>query len=203
MIVVNFKNYKFGEEALGLAKKIEKYKPIIAVPAINLSEVSKKTKLRVFSQHLDYHNKGKSTGFLIPEAVKKSGAVGTVLNHAEHRIPYGIIKKTIKRCNQTGLKVLASSSSVGEAKKLMKLKPWAIAFEDPRLIGTGKSITKTRANDVKKFAALFKKSKIIPLCGAGISSKEDVREVKRLGCKGVFVSSAVANSKSPERLFRG
>jgi triosephosphate isomerase len=40
------------------------------------------------------------------------------------------------------------------------------------------------------------------LCGAGITSGEDVAAALILGCKGVLVASAVANSQSPEKFLK-
>lgn len=203
MIIINFKNYKQGREVLKLSKKVEKYIPkaIVAVPPMYLGFVSFRTKLKVYAQHVDYQSSDKTTGFTLARSIKKSGAKGTLLNHSEHKIKSEEIKKTIKECEKLKLKVIACASNLREAKEIKKFKPFAVAFEDPKLISTGKSITKYRTNDLKKFISLFKKTKIIPLCGAGINSKEDILEAKKLGCKGVLVSSAVANSKNPERFL--
>ena len=204
MIIVNFKNYKTGKDVLKLDKKIEKYisKAIIAVPALNIKEVSEKTKLKVFAQHVDFQEKGKTTGFIIPESLKESGAIGSLLNHSEHKISFVNIKKTINRCKKLNFKIILCASNLNEVKKFKKLKPYAIAFEDPKLISTGKSITKYNTKGLKKFVSLLKKSKIIPICGAGISSVEDAKESKRLGCYGVLVASAIANVKNPDRFLK-
>jgi len=59
-------------------------------------------------------------------------------------------------------------------------------------VGSGKPITKYKSQNVKKFSEMLKGTKIIPLCGAGISSKEDIIAAKKLGCKGVAIGSAIA-----------
>ena len=107
----------------------------------------------------------------------------------------------MKICDKLNLKVVICTSNLAESKKMKKLKPFAIAFEDPKLISTGKSITKYKVDELKKFISLLKNTKIIPLCGAGIKSKEDYDEALKLGCKGILVSSVVANSKNPERFL--
>lgn len=202
MIIINFKNYKSGNQVIELAKKIEKYKNIIiAVPSVNIREVNEKIKLRVYSQHVDYQ-KEKSTGAIIPEAIKKSGALGSLLNHSEHPVKINYIKKTIERCDKLNLKTIVCTSNLKEARKIKKFKPYAIAFEDPKLIGTGKSITKYKTNDIKKFVKLMKNSKTIPLCGSGISSVQDYKEALKLGCKGILVSSIIAKSKNPDKFLK-
>ncbi len=199
MIVINFKNYKKGKEVLRLSKKIEKYLPkaIVAVPSVNLEEVSEKTKLKVFSQHVE-KNSNRETGFLTVEVAKKSGAKGSLLNHSEHKI--GI--KKIREISKEKIKLIVCASNLKEAREIKKLKPYAIAFEDPKLISTEKSITKHNPKAIKEFANLLKNTKTIPLCGAGINSKEDVVEAKKLGCKGVLIASAIANSKNPNKILK-
>jgi len=204
MIIINFKNYKQGREVLKLSKKIEKHVPkaIVAVPPMYLGFVSFRTKLRVFAQHVDYQSSDKTTGFILPKGIKNAGAKGTLLNHSEHKIKLEEIKKTIKECSKLNLKVVACASNLKEAKEIKKFKPFAIALEDKELISTGKSITKYNPKSIKNFIDIMKKTKIIPLCGAGINSKEDYDEALKLGCKGVLIASVIANSKNPERFLK-
>jgi len=206
MLIINFKNYKVGKDVLDLAKKIEIYynKAIIAVPFTELGETVKNLgpNMQVYAQHADFHDLGRGTGFIIPECLVNKGAIGTIINHSEHKIKMPEIKKTVKRCNEVGLKIIICSSSLREVSQLKKLNPYAIAFEDKKLIATGKSITAYRQHDIKKFVDILKDSEIIPLCGAGISGGEDAVQSIVLGCKGVLVSSIVANSQTPEKFLK-
>lgn len=203
MIVVNFKNYKIGKDVLKLAKHIQRHLPkaTVAVPASYIGYVTFRTKLTVYAQHVDYQEKGRNTGFLIPEVVKSAGASGSLLNHSEHKISMKDIRTTIRRCKGVGLRIIACASSLGEAAQLKKLRPYAIAFEDPKLVGTGKSITKYKTHDLEKFVSLLKGTKIIPLCGAGISSEEDYNKALKLRCKGVLVSTVIMKSRNSERFL--
>lgn len=205
MIIINFKNYKFGKKSLELARKIEKYlgkRAIVAVSGVDIGLIAGKTKLKVYAQHVDNEEGKRASGFILPEAVKKEGAVGTLLNHSEHRISFKEIKESLKKCRKIGLKAVVCASSLSEVRKIKKLKPYAIAFEDSKLVGSGKSITKYRSNDVKKFAFMLKRGSVLALCGAGINSADDVREAFRLGCRGVLIASAIANVNKPERLLK-
>jgi triosephosphate isomerase (TIM) len=203
MIVINFKNYKKGKEVVELARKIQKYlsKAVVCVPALDIKEVVRKAKLTVYAQHVSCFYKGKSTGYVVPEFVRYDGGAGSLLNHSAHRISEEMVVKTMKVARKARLKIILCVSSLKEAKKFKKLKPYAMAYEDKKLIGTGKSITKYKSKDVSRFAELLKGTGIISLCGAGVSSVEDVKAARKLGCKGVLISSAVANSRSPERLL--
>ena len=207
MLVINFKNYKVGNEVIDLLRKIEIYhnKAIVAVPFIELKDVVREISsqnMQVYGQHVDHHEIGRGTGYVTPESLVNAGAKGTLLNHSEHRLSITEIKKTIKRCNEVGLKTIICSSSLREVSQLKKLNPYALAFEDKKLIATGKSITEHKQHDIKKFVDILKDTEIIPLCGAGISTGDDVAHALVLGCKGVLVSSVVANSQTPEKFLK-
>ena len=203
MIIINFKNYKTGNNALKLVKQIEKYLPkvIICPSTIDIETISQKTKLRVFAQHADYQESSRATGYSTLSSLKEAGAKGTLINHSEHKVPFYIIKKIIQKTKENKLKVILCASSLNNIKKFIPLKPYAIAFEDPKLIATGKSITKYNSKALKKFIQIIKKTNIIPVCGAGISTADDVGQAFQLGCKGVLIASAIANFKNPSILL--
>ena len=204
MIVVNFKNYVFGAKALDLVRKIDIYLPksVVAVSLIDLVEIAKATSLPIYAQHVDAQEEGRATGFVIPELIAAAGAKGTLLNHSEHPIKITDIKKTLDRCHDAGLKVILCAPTLAQAKKFLMLRPYALAFEDPILIATGKSITSHKAHALQDFVALTKGSSTIPLCGAGVSTAGDVKEALAMGCKGVLVASAVAHSTDPEKFLK-
>ena len=204
MIFINLKNYRLGNGALDLVQKIGLYcnKAAVVVNAVDIKEIVKNTNMQVYAQHVDYREPGRGTGFVIPESLIGAGAIGSLLNHSEHKVTLTDIKKTVKRCNEVGLRLIICASTLRQVQHLKRLNPYAIAFEDKKLIATGKSITQYKAPDVKKFVDVLKSTEIIPLCGAGITAGEDVAAAIVLGCKGVLVSSAVANTQHPEQFLK-
>ena len=204
MIIINFKNYKHGKDALKIAKAIERVdKKVIICPAgFDISDIAKNTKLKVYGQHAKSVKSKRNTGFLTVKGLKDASAFGTLLNHSEHPISDKEIGKSIRECKKLGLKTVICVGNLNRVRKVVKLKPNAIAFEDPKLIATGKSISKYRADDLEKFVGILKGTKIIPICGAGISKRKDVVEAGRFGCKGVLISSAVMKSRNPGKVLR-
>jgi len=202
--VINFKNYVYGKRSLDLVNKIKKYLPnaIVAISPADVRSIEYYSKARIFSQNVDLIKDDRSTGFINPKVIKHAKAEGTLLNHSEHKIPLNDIREILNICKKINLKVVVCAGNLREAKEIKKFKPWAIAFEDPKLISTGKSITKYDPKSVKDFVKLLKGTKIIPMCGAGINSGEDVSEAKKLGCKGVLIASAIANNKNPDKILR-
>ncbi|HME87434.1 MAG TPA: triose-phosphate isomerase [Candidatus Nanoarchaeia archaeon] len=210
LLVVNFKTYaeSTGMPAMHLADIHNNVAEdgadiIIAVQPTDIAMIALQVGIPVYAQHVDAHLKqGKNTGYILPEAVKIAGAQGTLLNHAEHRIPFDTLVSSISRCHQLGLKAIVCSDSIEEVKKLLPLKPYAIAFEDPELIGSGQSITKSKVDVLKEFVHILAGSDVLPLCGAGISTHDDMIEAKNLGTKGVLVASAITLAKDPESVVR-
>ena len=199
--IVNFKTYKQGKDVLKFAKRIEKVDKniIVGVQASDIKEVKRGVKLKVYSQHVDYFPKGRNTGFILPEAVKADGAEGTFLNHSEHKLKLDIIKKSIRRCKQVGLKTAVFASNLEEAKKIKKLHPNILIVEPPELVGGKISVSTAKPELIKKIS---KELRMKFLVGAGIHNRDDVKIAMKLGASGIAVSSSVMTSRNPEKVLR-
>ena len=205
-VVINLKTYQQGKKAIELAKRLSKIAGklkinlILGVQAADIYEITKATKLSVYAQHVDYFEPGRNTGFILPEAVKKDKAIGSFLNHSEHPLEFKILKKTVKRCKEVGLKTMVFAPTYRIAKKISKLKPNYIVFEPPSLVAGNVSVSKLRPDAIAKICKKLKKSKI--LVGAGIKKTEDVKTALELGAKGIAVSSAITKAKYPGKKLK-
>jgi len=207
MLVINLKSYietigKGGLELLEAAEKVsEEYNIDIGIaPQFTdiylLSENAKKVK--IFAQHIDPIEPGAHTGYILPEAIKEAGAVGTLINHSEKPMKIIDIEKAINIGKRLGLItiVCANDNIVGAA--VAKFNPDYVAVEPPELIGTGISVSTARPeiviNSVKMIKEINPNVKV--LVGAGISNKEDVKKALEFGAEGVLLSSAVTKAKN-------
>ena len=212
IIIVNFKTYEAatGEQALKLAKihndvAIETGAGImVAVQNADIFRISSALSIPILAQHTDPVEYGSNTGHDMPECLKANGAAGTLINHSEDRMNTDGIAKVIQRCRGLGMISIVCAESIKRAKEIIIHKPDYIAFEDPELIGTGKSVSANEPESVKAFADMViefngeNDSKIIPLCGAGISNGDDIKKSVDLGMKGVLLASAVTKAKNPK-----
>jgi len=213
LIIINFKTYKegTGENALKLAKRLEsvarKFKGTIAIAPqfCDIKELSEKIKLPIIAQHIDTIDYGAYTGHILAQSVKEAGAVGTLINHSEKPLKREDVNKAIQIAKRVKLKTFVCVPNIKEAKEVAKFSPDYIAFEVPELISTGRAISREMPKSVKTFVTTIEKinPKIIPLCGAGISSYEDIKAAIELGTKGVIVSKAVVTSRNPEKIISG
>jgi triosephosphate isomerase (TIM) len=201
IIVINLKTYQQGKKAVEIAKKIEKVNKdiLIGVQSNDVYEIAKKTKLKVYAQHVDYFEPGRNTGFILPEAVKKDGAVGTFLNHSEHKLQFNVLSKTIERCKKLKLKTLVFANSLSEAKKIEKLKPDFLVYEPPELVAGKKSVSKEKPELIKKIKQNIKMNFLV---GAGIQTKEDIEVAMKLGASGVAFASVITKAKKPEEKLK-
>ena len=210
MFIINCKNYEeiAGEKIIKLAKIAEKiskkYKIKIAIaPPHHLIPLITKFGIIVLAQHLDDKKVGSTTGFMIPEIIKKSKIDGSIINHSEHRITESEIKNLVKRLKKLKLKTIVCVKNVGEAKKYAKINPTFIAIEPPELIGTGRAISTEKpqliTNSINAVQSAKNSTKL--LCGAGIVSAEDVSRAVELGSKGILVASGVIKAKNWESII--
>ena len=210
MFIINCKNYEeiAGEKIIKLAKIAEKiskkYKIKIAIaPPHHLIPLITKFGIIVLAQHLDDKKVGSTTGFMIPEIIKKSKSDGSIINHSEHRITESEIKNLVKRLKKLKLKTIVCVKNVSEAKKYAKINPTFIAIEPPELIGTGRAISTEKpqliTNSINAVQSAKNSTKL--LCGAGIVSAEDVSRAVELGSKGILVASGVIKAKNWESIL--
>jgi len=78
-----------------------------------------------------------------------------------------------------------------------------IAVEPPELIGTGISVSKAKPEVVSGSVELVKQINpdVIVLCGAGITTGEDVAAALRLGTEGVLVASGIVKAQNPYKVL--
>lgn len=202
-IIVNFKLYQqaVGAKALELAKihdRVAKETGAsigIAVNAIDLVNVVGFVDLPVFAQHVDCAGYGSSTGKVIPEMVKQLGCYGTLLNHAEYPIDNEQIAKTLEKCKELGLCVVACAESSERAAEINEFDPDFIAVEPPELIGGDVSVSTASPNVVEESARIVGSGKL--LVGAGVKTGADVRLSLKLGACGVLLASGVTKAEDP------
>ncbi|WXG42688.1 MAG: triose-phosphate isomerase [Promethearchaeati archaeon SRVP18_Atabeyarchaeia-1] len=211
LIVLNFKCYgeSIGSNALKLAKVAEKVSenvglPIAVAPTfVDLRSVASAVSIPVFAQHIDPVELGAHTGYVPPEAVKEAGAVGTLVNHSERRLLLADLDACVSRARDLGLYTCVCSNNAPVSAAAAALDPTIVAVEPPELIGSGRSVSKTKPEVVASTVKIIRdiNEKVIILCGAGITTGEDARAAIRLGTDGVLLASAFTKASDPERVL--
>jgi len=207
MIIVNFKTYleSTGQRALNLAKQAEKAAKetgacvIIAPQLADIAKIAESVEIPVFAQHIDPIKPGSSTGHVLAEAVKEAGAVGTLINHSERQLRLIDIDATIALCKQHGLTSCVCANNPSVSAAVAALKPDITSMEPPELIGSGISVSKAQPEVITDTVKLVHQvnPKMTILCGAGISTAEDVSIALKLGTRGVLVASGIVKAKDP------
>jgi triosephosphate isomerase len=204
LIVVNFKTYAtaYGEAAETLGRMMAEVntdaRMVAVVSAFDLSAVASIEGLEVWSQHLDPVGKGSHTGWLEPDAALERGAVGTIINHAEHKVSIDHVANLMEMLPD-GFPICACAADVEEARALAKLGPTFIAVEPPELIGGDISVTTADPAIVSDTVAAVKEvnPNVRVLCGAGVKNGQDVATAIQLGAEGVLLASGVTKANDP------
>ncbi len=207
LILVNLKTYveAMGERAVKMAAVAETVSKrtgvcvAVAPQTVDLRSVIASTKTPVFSQHIDSVGYGKYTGHTLPEAIADAGCVGTLISHSERRLGLDLIEASVERAREVGLLQVVCVDTVEKGRAVAPFKPNIIAIEPPELIGTGTPVSKARPEVVSGAVEAVQSfdPNIKVLCGAGITSGEDVASALKLGAEGVLVASGVVKADDP------
>ena len=211
IIIVNLKTYEqgYGADGFELCKIMEEISIehnvnlAAAVSAIDLVDYADNLKIPIFAQHVDGVNYGSNTGSILPEAVRYSGAVGTLVNHAECQMSWEEIEKTINRCKELDLATVLCTADIASSEKGSHLNPDMIAVEPPELIGGDISVSTAKPEIISDTVEVVKKinSKISVLCGAGVKNQEDVSKAISLGSEGILLASGIVKSSEPRKVL--
>ena len=212
MIIVNFKTYleSTGKRAIELAKQAEKASKetgtsIVVVPQfVDLAKIAETVDIPVFAQHIDPVKPGGFTGHVLAESVKEAGAIGTLVNHSERQLKLSEIESIIALTKEKGLISCVCANNPSVSAAVAAMKPNITSVEPPELIGSGISVSKAKPEIVTDTVKLVKQvdPKMTILCGAGISTAEDVSIALKLGTRGVLVASGIVKAKDPYNVLR-
>lgn len=210
--VINAKNYleiggarlaDFARSASEVAREpaFQSLQFFLAPPNFGLYALANASdpSLRLLAQHLDLSRPGAATGYSVPEIAKSYGAIGSIINHSEHRIPREEISQLVLRLRSLSMISLVCAKDDVEVETFAKLSPDFIAVEPPDLIGSGKAVSKERPEiimDSKKSLERGRPagSQTRLLCGAGIVDGADARRSVELGAEGILVASGVVKA---------
>jgi triosephosphate isomerase (TIM) len=205
-LIINFKNYeeasadraiKLAEAAREVAEKL-RIEIVVAPPQPVLALIANRIDIPVICQHVDNEKMGPSTGFIVPEIVKSCGAIGSLINHSEHRIERTSIASLVQRMRKLGMASIVCAQEPREVVEISTFQPDFIAIEPPELIGSGKAVSRENPGIItKSIEAAGSHSRVI--CGAGITNKDDVTKAMELGSQGILVASGIVKATNWEK----
>ena len=211
IIIVNFKTYAegTGRKALELAKAAEDVSRetgilfAVAPQFVDIPILTQTVDIPVFAQHIDPISPGSHTGHVLPEAIKEAGATGTLINHSERRLRLADIDAAITRARSLNLVTVVCTNNAAVSAAAAALNPNMIAVEPPELIGTGIPVSKAKPEVVTSTVESVRKINpdVTVLCGAGITSGEDVAAALKLGTEGVLVASGIVKAKDTRKVM--
>ena len=212
VIVLNVKTYgqAIGKDVIQIAKLMEEVgkktdvSMAIAVQATDIYRVKNEVSIPVWAEHIDPITPGSHTGWMLPEAVKEAGAVGTLINHSEHRLTLANIDACLTRAEETGLDNIICTNNVATSKAAAALNPQFVAVEPPELIGGDISVTAADPDIVRNSVEAVKavNDSVKVLCGAGVKNGNDVSKALELGSAGVLLASGIVKANNKKEVIQ-
>ena len=212
VIVLNVKTYgqAIGNDVIQIARLMEEVgketdvNMAIAVQATDIYRVKKEVSIPVWAEHIDPITPGSHTGWTLPEAVKDAGAVGTLINHSEHRLTLANIDACLTRAQETGLDNIICTNNVATSKAAAALNPQFVAVEPPELIGGDISVTSADPDIVRNSVEAVKSVNdlVNVLCGAGVKNGNDVSKALELGSEGVLLASGIVKATNKKEVIQ-
>jgi len=208
LVILNFKTYieSTGLKALYLAKISEQVfketgvNMAVAAQGADLFRISQEVQIPVLAQHVDPVDVGGHTGSAILECMKDAGASGTLINHSERRMELADIDNVIKKTTMADMTSVVCTNNVETSAAAATLQPDFVAIEPPELIGSGIPVSQAEPEIVEGTVAAIKdiNPKVRVLCGAGISTGEDMKAALDLGTEGVLLASGIILASDPK-----
>ncbi|MGF7117721.1 triose-phosphate isomerase [Methanobacterium oryzae] len=209
IVILNFKTYleSTGEKALKLAKSCQNVAEetgvnmMVAPQYGDIYRISQEVEIPVLAQHIDPVDAGGHTGSVLPECVKEAGAVGTLINHSEQRMQLFNIDAAIKKAFSLGMSSVVCTNNIETSTAAATLNPDFVAIEPPELIGSGIPVSQAEPEIVEKTVEMIHNinPQVRVLCGAGISTGDDLKAAIDLGSEGVLLASGIILADDPQK----
>lgn len=208
IVILNYKTYleSSGENALELARALKSASEesgitMVAAPqAADIYRIQDQISLPIFAQHIDPITHGGHTGSNLIETLIEAGISGSLINHSENRMKLADIDEVIQLCKQNDIESCVCTNNIATSKAIATFSPDAVAVEPPELIGTGIPVSQAQPevveDSVKGVKSINKKIKV--LCGAGISTGDDMKAAMDLGADGVLLASGIVKAENPK-----
>lgn len=208
IVILNYKTYleSSGENALELARALKSASEesgitMVAAPqAADIYRIQDQISLPIFAQHIDPITPGGHTGSNLIETLIEAGISGSLINHSENRMKLADIDEVIQLCKQNDIESCVCTNNIATSKAIATFSPDAVAVEPPELIGTGIPVSQAQPevveDSVKGVKSINKKIKV--LCGAGISTGDDMKAAMDLGADGVLLASGIVKADNPK-----
>jgi triosephosphate isomerase len=208
IVILNFKTYleSTGKRALELAKisgevaEETGINVVVSPQHADVWQIAKEVEIPVFAQHVDPVDVGGHTGSILLESMMEAGASGTLINHSEQRMKLADIDAVVKKVKANDMVSVVCTNNVETSAAAATLKPNFVAIEPPELIGSGIPVSKAEPEVVEGTVDVIHQINpdVKVLCGAGISTGEDMRAALDLGAEGVLLASGIILADDPK-----
>ncbi|WP_223692279.1 triose-phosphate isomerase [Leifsonia poae] len=170
---------------------------VLTVPNAMVAPIAElDTGIRVFAQSMDCDPLGPSFGRITAEALLDAGAVGVMLNHDAAPLDAETLAATVVRARDAGLLTIVCAGTEREALSHTALRPTAVLFEPPALIGTSGP---GERDWIRPITAAMRRidDGVLAMHAGGVSSALVARDIMAAGADGTGSTSGVLSAENP------
>lgn len=194
LIVANWKmNPPTLKEAKALFNSVKKTGAVICPPFIYLPFLKANG-----AQDCFWEGKGAYTGEISPQMLKNLGVEYVILGHSERRKYQEetdeMVEKKLKAASAAGLKPILCIDKLSQIPKDIN-SYYAIAYEPPFAIGTGKGYPFSLAKKMRLAIKKIARDKTPIFYGASVNSQNARDYIKKAGFDGLLVGGASLKPK--------
>jgi len=173
---------------------------IFTPPALDIEAIKTRVPgLSVFAQAMDDGLPGRSTGAILPEALRAIGADGVFLNHAERPLSPEDLRSAMRRADEAELRTLVCAQDTDEALLYASWSPYIVLLEPHDLIGTAHRGDRPWIRSANRAIAEVDPTVLVMHSG-GVADPDDVRSVIAHGADGTGCTSAIVRATDPAEM---
>jgi triosephosphate isomerase len=170
---------------------------VVTVPTALIAPIAElRSGVLVFAQGMDVDLPGASVGRVTAESLIDAGADGVMLNHDSNPLDYETLTLTLARARDVGLLTIVAAGTAADAVRFAALKPTAILFEPPQLIGT---VGTGERNWIANANAEVKRAHptVLMMHAGGVGTPAIAGSIMRAGADATGSTSGVLNADDP------
>jgi triosephosphate isomerase len=175
---------------------------VMTVPTAFVAPVADlRTGVCVFAQTMDPDLPGASMGRVTGQSLVDAGADGVMLNHDSNPLLQDMLTLTLARAHEVGLRTIVCAGSEADAVRAAALRPDAVLFEPPELIGTAGDAPRNWIPEANQAVHRVCRD-VLTMHAGGVSSPQIARSIMAAGADGTGSTSGILTDKDPRAAAR-
>ena len=150
----------------------------------------------LFAQGMDPDPMGDGMGRTFAESIVDAGGAGVMLNHDSNRLGPELLERTVHRAQECGLGTIVCADTEDDVEAFAPLRPSAILFEPPALIGTAGTARRTWIGPIDERVRRSTPG-VLMMHAGGVAGPDVARAIMAAGADATGSTSGVLGAPDP------